>query len=127
MACAIAYPCSGRCCRVWRISIASVPWSTSMRSALAVRLDMGVRGYYAYTLTQVPGRRSSFGLPRPGAPAATCPAPLSLERFVIRRDDRRQEHIMKARIDLMHVNPGVVHAMLGLERQVLQAKLDAKL
>jgi hypothetical protein len=25
---------------------------------------------------------------------------------------------MKARIDLMHVNPGVIHAMLGLERQV---------
>ena len=34
---------------------------------------------------------------------------------------------MKARIDLMHVNPGVVHAMLGLERQVRQAGLDHKL
>ena len=34
---------------------------------------------------------------------------------------------MKARIDLMHVNPGVVHAMLGLERQVRQAGLDEKL
>src|SRR6187431_1349372 len=31
---------------------------------------------------------------------------------------------MKARIDLMHVNPGVVQAMLGLERQIRQAGLD---
>ena len=31
---------------------------------------------------------------------------------------------MKARIDLMNVNPGVVRAMLGLERQVRQAGLD---
>ena len=34
---------------------------------------------------------------------------------------------MKARIDLMHVNPGVMQAMLGLERQVRQARLDHKL
>ena len=34
---------------------------------------------------------------------------------------------MKARIDLMHVNPGVVHAMLGLERQVRQANFDSRL
>src|SRR6476619_101065 len=34
---------------------------------------------------------------------------------------------MKARIDLMHVNPGVMHAMLGLERQVQKAGLDHKL
>ena len=34
---------------------------------------------------------------------------------------------MKARIDLMHVNPGVVQAMLGLERQVRQAGFDNKL
>ena len=34
---------------------------------------------------------------------------------------------MKARIDLMHVNPGVVQAMLGLERQIRQARLDEKL
>ena len=34
---------------------------------------------------------------------------------------------MKARIDLMHVNPGVVQAMLGLERQVRKAGLDKKL
>ena len=34
---------------------------------------------------------------------------------------------MKARIDVMHVNPGIIHAMLGLERQVSQAKLDHKL
>ena len=31
---------------------------------------------------------------------------------------------MKARIDLMHVNPGVVKSMLGLERQVRQAGFD---
>jgi AhpD family alkylhydroperoxidase len=34
---------------------------------------------------------------------------------------------MKARIDLMHVSPGVIHAMLGLERQVQQVGLDGKL
>ena len=34
---------------------------------------------------------------------------------------------MKARIDLMHVNPGVIHAMLGLEKQVRQAGFDDKL
>jgi AhpD family alkylhydroperoxidase len=37
------------------------------------------------------------------------------------------KHIMKARIDLMHVNPGVIQAMLGLERQVRQAGFDAGL
>ena len=31
---------------------------------------------------------------------------------------------MKARIDLMHVNPGVMQAMLGLEKQVLKGGLD---
>jgi len=34
---------------------------------------------------------------------------------------------MKARIDLMHVNPGVIQAMLGLERQVQKAGLDTTL
>ena len=34
---------------------------------------------------------------------------------------------MKARIDLMHVSPGVIHAMLGLERQVRKAGLESKL
>ncbi len=34
---------------------------------------------------------------------------------------------MKARIDLMRVNPGVVHAMLGLERQVQKAGLEGRL
>ena len=34
---------------------------------------------------------------------------------------------MKARIDLMHLNPGIIHAMLGLERQVQKAGLDGKL
>lgn len=34
---------------------------------------------------------------------------------------------MTARIDLMHVAPGVIHAMLGLERQVHQAGLDRRL
>src|SRR5262245_11116284 len=35
--------------------------------------------------------------------------------------------MMKARIDLMHVNPGILQAMLGLERQVRQAGLDSRL
>jgi len=34
---------------------------------------------------------------------------------------------MTARIDLMRVNPGVVQAMLGLERQVHKAGLDHRL
>ena len=34
---------------------------------------------------------------------------------------------MKARIDLMHVNPGVMQAMLGLERQVRRGGLDERL
>ena len=34
---------------------------------------------------------------------------------------------MKARIDLMHVTPGVIQAMLGLERQVRQAGFDHRL
>jgi AhpD family alkylhydroperoxidase len=34
---------------------------------------------------------------------------------------------MKARIDLMQVNPGVIQAILGLERQVRQSALDQKL
>ncbi|HEY9463733.1 MAG TPA: carboxymuconolactone decarboxylase family protein [Vicinamibacterales bacterium] len=34
---------------------------------------------------------------------------------------------MKARIDLKHVNPGIMRAMLGLERQVHQAGFDHKL
>jgi len=34
---------------------------------------------------------------------------------------------MKARIDLMHVTPGIIQAMLGLERQVRQAGFDEKL
>ena len=34
---------------------------------------------------------------------------------------------MKARIDLMHVNPGIIQAMFGLERQVRQAGFDQKL
>jgi AhpD family alkylhydroperoxidase len=36
-------------------------------------------------------------------------------------------NIMEARIDLMKVNPGVIKAMLGLERQVRQAGLDQRL
>jgi AhpD family alkylhydroperoxidase len=36
-------------------------------------------------------------------------------------------NIMTARIDLMHVSPGVIQAMLGLERQVRQAGLDHRL
>jgi AhpD family alkylhydroperoxidase len=38
-----------------------------------------------------------------------------------------EETIMKARIDLMHVNPGVVQAMLGLERQIRKAGFDHRL
>jgi len=34
---------------------------------------------------------------------------------------------MKARIDLMHVSPGIMHALLGLERQVQKSGLDSKL
>jgi AhpD family alkylhydroperoxidase len=34
---------------------------------------------------------------------------------------------MNARIDLLHVAPGVIHAMLALERQVHKAGLDATL
>ena len=34
---------------------------------------------------------------------------------------------MKARIDLMRVNPGVIQAMLGLERQIRQAGFDHRL
>ena len=34
---------------------------------------------------------------------------------------------MKARIDLMHVAPGVIQAMLGLERQVRQAGFEHQL
>ncbi len=34
---------------------------------------------------------------------------------------------MKARIDVMHVNPGIMHAMLGLERQVQKSGLDSTL
>jgi AhpD family alkylhydroperoxidase len=34
---------------------------------------------------------------------------------------------MKARIDLRRVNPGIIQAMLGLERQVHQAGFDIKL
>jgi AhpD family alkylhydroperoxidase len=37
------------------------------------------------------------------------------------------KNIMTARIDLMHVNPGVIQAMLGLERQIQKAGLDTTL
>jgi AhpD family alkylhydroperoxidase len=37
------------------------------------------------------------------------------------------KNIMTARIDFLHVTPGVIHAMLGLERQVRQAGFDSKL
>src|SRR3954465_6974253 len=36
-------------------------------------------------------------------------------------------HIMKARVDLMHISPGIIQAMLGLERQVHQAGFDHRL
>jgi len=34
---------------------------------------------------------------------------------------------MNARIDLMHAAPAVIHAMLGLERQIQKAGLDGRL
>ncbi len=34
---------------------------------------------------------------------------------------------MKPRITLMNVNPGIIHAMLGLEKQISKAGLDSKL
>jgi AhpD family alkylhydroperoxidase len=34
---------------------------------------------------------------------------------------------MNARIDMKHVNPGIMHALLGLERQVQKGGLDSKL
>jgi AhpD family alkylhydroperoxidase len=37
------------------------------------------------------------------------------------------KNIMKPRIDLMHVSPGIMHAMLGLERPIQKAGLDRKL
>jgi AhpD family alkylhydroperoxidase len=37
------------------------------------------------------------------------------------------KNIMKARINLMNVNPGILHAMLGLEKQVSKGGLDSKL
>jgi AhpD family alkylhydroperoxidase len=37
------------------------------------------------------------------------------------------KEIMNARIDLMRVSPGIMQAMLGLERQVHKAGLDGKL
>jgi len=37
------------------------------------------------------------------------------------------QNIMKARIDVMRVSPGIIHAMLGLEKQVQKAGLDGKL
>jgi AhpD family alkylhydroperoxidase len=37
------------------------------------------------------------------------------------------ENMMKARMNLMNVNPGIIHAMLGLEKQVSKGGLDNKL
>ena len=37
------------------------------------------------------------------------------------------QDIMNARINLMNVNPGILHAMLGLEKQVSKGGLDSKL
>ena len=34
---------------------------------------------------------------------------------------------MNARIDLMHISPGIIHAMLGLERQIHKSGLDETL
>jgi AhpD family alkylhydroperoxidase len=48
-------------------------------------------------------------------------------RVLVRLTKEKGESIMKARIDLMRVNPGVIQSMLGLERQVRQGQLDEKL
>jgi AhpD family alkylhydroperoxidase len=37
------------------------------------------------------------------------------------------EYVMKARINLMQVNPGILNAMLGLEKQISKAGLDSQL
>ena len=37
------------------------------------------------------------------------------------------EYVMKARINLMQVNPGILNAMLGLEKQIRKAGLDSQL
>src|SRR5579864_8696904 len=37
------------------------------------------------------------------------------------------KNVMKARINLRNVNPGVMQAMFGLEKQVSKAGLDSKL
>jgi AhpD family alkylhydroperoxidase len=52
---------------------------------------------------------------------------MSQDHFLIRLNQRRRQSIMKARINLMHVNPGVIQAMLGIEQQVRQAGFDHRL
>ena len=60
------------------------------------------------------------------APPSAYVGRVSQDHFLLRLDDGGAD-IMKARIDLMHVNPGVMQAMLGLERQVHKAGFDHKL
>jgi len=53
---------------------------------------------------------------------------LSVTKFVSESSSLVEaKDIMKARFDLMHAAPGVIQAMLGLERQVRQAGFDPKL
>jgi AhpD family alkylhydroperoxidase len=40
---------------------------------------------------------------------------------------KEAKYTMKARINVMNVNPGIIQAMLGLEKQVSKAGLDSKL
>jgi AhpD family alkylhydroperoxidase len=54
-----------------------------------------------------------------GLPRRRCHQIISDSSSLVEAKD-----IMKARIDLMHVTPGVIQAMLGLERQVRQAGFD---
>jgi AhpD family alkylhydroperoxidase len=52
---------------------------------------------------------------------------MSPKRFPPRLDKWEVKGIMKARIDFTNVNPGILQAMLGLERQVRHAGFDSKL
>ena len=62
-----------------------------------------------------------------GTSCAPGPSMTSHDQVLDSSSLMEAKDIMKARIDLMHVNPGVIKAMLGLERQVRQAGFDHKL
>jgi AhpD family alkylhydroperoxidase len=58
---------------------------------------------------------------------AACPAPGVTGTIADSSQWVEANNIMNARFDLMHGTPGIIHAMLGLERQVQKAGLDGKL